>query len=286
MRVVNLLDETTVNDFESNAFLNEENTTELTEQSIIDKEETTANSKQETTLLDASETTSLTTVSFEKEEVTETINNSLDTTTESFLTDVTLHEGTEPSKEETEKVTTMKTDDESTVTIRDDTKLIDSIAQTTTISGFTEVILNEEFVSNDGTNRDLEEMAIVTEGGVTEVGLEENMITTEADVTATTIKKDMITTEAGVTDVPLSVTTDANAGTLEFECEISEEKITKQDNLSMKCQKRNKEGGFKEKRTVVFVINKNLIEGDIFRIFNDNIRLVIQKVFVEDLSPK
>ena len=57
------------------------------------------------------------------------------------------------------------------------------------------------------------------------------------------------------------------------------------EELALECKKRNGEKVV-EKRTVYIVIDKTRIEGDIRRIFDENVRLVVGEVVVEDISPK
>ena len=81
------------------------------------------------------------------------------------------------------------------------------------------------------------------------------------------------------------VTTDAGTGIYEFDCDAPGEVEEGEKELALECKIRNGEKVV-EKRTVYIVIAKTSIEGDISRIFDDNVRLVVGEVVVEDISPK
>ena len=80
------------------------------------------------------------------------------------------------------------------------------------------------------------------------------------------------------------VTTDSATGIYELDCDVTGEKEGVKE-LALECKIRNGEK-VAEKRTVYIVIDKSRIEGDISRIFDDNVRLVVGEVVVEDISPK
>ena len=90
-----------------------------------------------------------------------------------------------------------------------------------------------------------------------------------------------ITTEIAATEI----TTDTETGIYEFDCDVTGEEGEGVDELALECKIRNGEKGV-EKRTVYIVIDKKRIEGDISRIFDENVRLVVGEVVVEDFSPK
>ena len=77
-------------------------------------------------------------------------------------------------------------------------------------------------------------------------------------------------------------TTITNSVVYEFDCDASEEDVGE---LSLNCKKRNGETA-KEKRRVYIIIDKRTVEGDVTRIFDENIRLVVKSVVLEDISPK
>ena len=113
---------------------------------------------------------------------------------------------------------------------------------------------------------------------------EENETTEQVEGTSTesiefgSTEKIAITSETPTTEVT------RDSGLYEFDCDVTGEKEGVEE-LALECKIRNGERVV-EKRTVYIVIDKTRIEGDISRIFDENVRLVVGEVVVEDFSPK
>jgi len=100
-----------------------------------------------------------------------------------------------------------------------------------------------------------------------------------------------ITTEAIVTTTVeienIETTTSSDSGIYEFDCVAIGEEGSEEEEIPLECKIRDGDKKEEEKtRTVYIVIDKSNVEGDITRIFEDNVRLVVRKVVVEDISPK
>ena len=97
-----------------------------------------------------------------------------------------------------------------------------------------------------------------------------------------------MTTRKSLDEENIPITTEIAAtkvtGICEFYRDVTGEEEGVEE-LALECKIRNGEKVV-EKRTVYIVIDKTRIEGDISRIFDENVRLVVGKVVVEDISPK
>ena len=97
-------------------------------------------------------------------------------------------------------------------------------------------------------------------------------------------------TTTGVTDVTLKNNSSEKSDVFEFDCAAADaatgHEEEEEENVSLKCKERVGEMKEEEGRTVYMVIDKMAVEGDISRIWDNNVRLVVKKVEVEEISPK
>ena len=106
---------------------------------------------------------------------------------------------------------------------------------------------------------------------------EQTEVTSTEDITKETINmEDIITT----TEIP-GVTIE-DSGVYEFDCDVNEDL---KGELALNCKKRNQQTP-EEKNRVYIIIDKRTVDGDFTRIFDENVRLVVQSVVLEDISPK
>ena len=79
----------------------------------------------------------------------------------------------------------------------------------------------------------------------------------------------------------MEVTDDHNAiidisGVYKLVCSVKEK-----DKIDLNCEEQEGSG-----RRVHFLIDKENVRGDISRIWEDNVRLIVDSLLVEDISPK
>jgi len=199
---------------------------------------------------------------------------------ETNTTDNTLEVTT---AENSEVVTTSSGDD--VTTERQDRQDITSTESTNNA----ETTVSEENLTANPLESKSTGSDIIGEEKTYATGYKENTTTEKIEVTsiegsaAATTKDESITI---TTENPgLEVTTAIDSGIYEFDCDVTTEEGEGGEDLALECKRRNGETGV-EKRTVYIVIDQKNVEGDITRIFDENVRLFVKKVVLEDISPK